>query len=85
MVNPMNYPPSYNDLMDKALNYLKESHPEDYNGMSIQRRNKYAESAAKRAEGFERKQDAQSFINELVVKLKIQKEHITVKARKYTR
>jgi hypothetical protein len=47
----MNYPPSYNDLMDKALNYLKESHPEDYNGMSIQRRNKYAESAAKRAEG----------------------------------
>ena len=51
MGNPINYPPSYNDLMDKALNYLKESHPEDYNGMSIQRRNKYAESAAKRAEG----------------------------------
>jgi len=34
---------------------------------------------------FERKQDAQSFINELVAKLKIQKEHITIKARKYTR
>ena len=34
---------------------------------------------------FERIQDAQSFIDELVEKLKIQKEHITVKARKYTR
>jgi hypothetical protein len=34
---------------------------------------------------FERKQDAQSFSNELSAKLSIQKEHITIKARKYTR
>ena len=34
---------------------------------------------------FERKQDAQTFANELSAKLNIQKEHITVKARKYTR
>ena len=34
---------------------------------------------------FERKQDAQMFANELSAKLKIQKEHITIKARKYTR
>src|SRR4030066_2585728 len=34
---------------------------------------------------FERQQDAQIFANELSAKLDIQKEHITVKARKYTR
>ena len=34
---------------------------------------------------FERAQDAQEFANELHAKLNIPKEHITVKARKYTR
>ena len=34
---------------------------------------------------FDRKQDAQTFANELSTRLNIQKEHITVKARKYTR
>jgi hypothetical protein len=34
---------------------------------------------------FERKQDAQNFANEISARLDIQKEHITVKARKYTR
>jgi hypothetical protein len=34
---------------------------------------------------FERKQDAQTFSNELSARLNIQKEHITIKARKYTR
>jgi hypothetical protein len=34
---------------------------------------------------FERKQDAQTFANELSARLDIEKEHITVKARKYTR
>jgi hypothetical protein len=34
---------------------------------------------------FERKQDAQTFANELSTKLDIPKAHITVKARKYTR
>jgi hypothetical protein len=34
---------------------------------------------------FERKQDAQEFANELGARLDIQKEHITVKARKFTR
>jgi len=34
---------------------------------------------------FERQQDAQTFANELSARLDIQKEHITVKARKYTR
>ena len=34
---------------------------------------------------FGRKQDAQTFANELSARLDIQKEHITVKARKYTR
>ena len=34
---------------------------------------------------FERVQDAQKFANELSIKLSIQKEHITVKARKFTR
>lgn len=34
---------------------------------------------------FERKQDAQNFSNELSARLDIPKEHITVKARKYTR
>ena len=34
---------------------------------------------------FERKQDAQTFANELSARLNIQKEHITVKAKKYTR
>jgi hypothetical protein len=34
---------------------------------------------------FERKQDAQGFANELSARLDIQKEHITVKARKFTR
>ena len=34
---------------------------------------------------FERKQDAQMFANELSARLNVSKEHITVKARKYTR
>jgi hypothetical protein len=34
---------------------------------------------------FERKQDAQKFANELGARLDIPKEHITVKARKFTR
>ena len=34
---------------------------------------------------FDRKQDAQNFANELTGRLKIQREHIAVKARKYTR
>jgi hypothetical protein len=34
---------------------------------------------------FERKQDAQTFANEVSTRLNIQKEHITVKARKFTR
>jgi hypothetical protein len=34
---------------------------------------------------FERQQDAQNFANELSARLNIPKEHITVKARKYTR
>jgi len=34
---------------------------------------------------FERKQNAQVFANELSARLDIQKEHITVKARKFTR
>jgi hypothetical protein len=34
---------------------------------------------------FERKQDAQTFANEISARLDIQKEHITVKARKFTR
>ena len=34
---------------------------------------------------FDRKQDAQKFANELSARLNIQKEHITVKARKFTR
>jgi hypothetical protein len=34
---------------------------------------------------FERKQDAQTFANEPNARLDIPKEHITVKARKYTR
>lgn len=34
---------------------------------------------------FERKQDAQKFANELSARLDILKEHITVKARKFTR
>jgi hypothetical protein len=34
---------------------------------------------------FERNQDAQGFANELSARLDIQKEHVTVKARKYTR
>jgi hypothetical protein len=51
MVSAMSYPPSHDDLVQKALNYLKEIHPQDYNGMSTQRRDKYAEEAANRAEG----------------------------------
>ena len=34
---------------------------------------------------FERQQDAHKFANELSERLNIRKEHITVKARKYTR
>ena len=34
---------------------------------------------------FERKQDAHKFANELSARLNVKKEHITVKARKYTR
>ena len=34
---------------------------------------------------FENKQDAQMFANEISAKLNIPKEHISVKARKYTR
>lgn len=34
---------------------------------------------------FDRKQDAHKFANELSVRLGIQKEHVTVKARKFTR
>ena len=34
---------------------------------------------------FERKQDAQMFADELIAKLKIPKEHISIKARKFTR
>jgi len=34
---------------------------------------------------FERKQNAQKFANELSARLDIHKEHITVKARKYSR
>jgi hypothetical protein len=51
MVSPMNCPPAHGDLINEALNYLKEKHPQDYNGMSSQKRDKYAEEAANRAEG----------------------------------
>jgi hypothetical protein len=34
---------------------------------------------------FERQQDAHNFANEISARLNISKEHITVKARKYTR
>jgi hypothetical protein len=34
---------------------------------------------------FERRQDAQLFANELSAKFDIEKEHITIKARKFTR
>ena len=34
---------------------------------------------------FERQQDAHKFANELITRLNVQKEHVTVKARKYTR
>jgi len=34
---------------------------------------------------FERKQDAQIFTDQLIAKLKIPKEHIAIKARKFTR
>ena len=51
MVSQMNYPPSHGDLVNEALHYLKEKHLEDYNGMSTQKRSKYAEEAANRAEG----------------------------------
>ncbi len=51
MASQMRWPPNHTDLIDKALNYLKETHPEDYNGMSTQRRSKYAEEAANRTEG----------------------------------
>jgi len=34
---------------------------------------------------FEKKEDAQKFANELSERLNIHKEHVTVKARKYTR
>lgn len=34
---------------------------------------------------FDRKQDAQTFANEISARLDIQKEHITIKARKFTR
>jgi hypothetical protein len=34
---------------------------------------------------FERQQDAHKFANELSARLNIRKEHITIKARKYTR
>jgi len=34
---------------------------------------------------FDRKQDAQKFANELSARLNVTKEHIAVKARKYTR
>jgi hypothetical protein len=34
---------------------------------------------------FERQQDAHKFANEIIARLNIQKEHVTVKARKYTR
>jgi hypothetical protein len=34
---------------------------------------------------FDRRQDAQKFANEISARLDIQKEHIAVKARKYTR
>ena len=42
MAGPVNFPPSHDDLVQKALNYLKEIHPQDYNGKSTQRRDKYA-------------------------------------------
>jgi aromatic ring-opening dioxygenase catalytic subunit (LigB family) len=34
---------------------------------------------------FDRKKDAQTFTNEVSARLNIQKEHITIKARKFTR
>ena len=34
---------------------------------------------------FEHKQDAQRFANELSIKFKIQKEHLAIKAQKFTR
>jgi hypothetical protein len=48
-----------------------KGHPEDKHGIPLML--------------FERKQDAQIVSNELITRLKIQKEHITIKARKYTR
>ena len=52
MVSPMNYPPTHGDLINEALNYLKEKHPQDYRGMTSQKKDKYAEEAANRAEGY---------------------------------
>ena len=46
MVSPMNCPPAHGDLINEALNYLKEKHHQDYNGMSPQKKDKYAEEAS---------------------------------------
>ena len=57
-------------FIDKHISEFK-GHIEDKNGIPLML--------------FDRKQDAQIFAKELSAKLKIKKEHITVKARKYTR
>ena len=57
-------------FIDKHISEFK-GHIEDKNGIPLML--------------FDRNQDAQIFAKELSAKLKIKKEHITVKARKYTR
>jgi hypothetical protein len=69
------------DLESERNNELKEfivKHIAEYKGIS-------EEKHGIPQMLFERKQDAQMFANELAARLNIHKEHISVKARKFTR
>jgi hypothetical protein len=57
-------------FIDKHISEFK-GHTEDKHGIPLML--------------FERKQDAQAFVDQLCGRLDIQKEHITIKARKFTR
>ena len=47
MVRAMLYPPSHADLVDKALHYLKQVHPNCYRTMTDAERQQYSEDSAK--------------------------------------
>ena len=52
MIRPITYPPSHADLVQKALDYVKENHPNYWRSITESERQQEAEADALRCERY---------------------------------